>query len=123
MKDYLFAKMSGFGPLELLDRNTYRVAPPHLNGLQRILFGDHDQAAPATASLLGASNFRASVGRSESSYFRRACTCSFVGCPAFLRAAILTAIKSATLTKGQFSGGFIPNSRITAIAARASLSF
>jgi ATP-dependent helicase YprA (DUF1998 family) len=56
LKDYLFAKLSGFGPLELLIESVSGRASA-LNGLQKTLFGDHDEAAPATASLLALATF------------------------------------------------------------------
>jgi len=56
LKDYLFAKLSGFGPLELLIESVSGRASA-LDGLQKTLFGDHNQAEAATASLLALATF------------------------------------------------------------------
>jgi ATP-dependent helicase YprA (DUF1998 family) len=56
LKDYLFAKLSGLGPLELLIESVSGRASA-LDGLQKTLFGDHNQAEAATASLLALATF------------------------------------------------------------------
>jgi hypothetical protein len=56
LKDYLYGKLSGFGPLELLIETVSGKASA-LDGLQRTLFGTHNRADEATASLLALATF------------------------------------------------------------------
>lgn len=56
LKDYLYGKLSGFGPLELLIETVSGRASA-LDGLQRTLFGVHNKADKATASLLALATF------------------------------------------------------------------
>ena len=56
LKDYLYTKLTGFGPLELLIETVSGRASA-LDGLQEILFGAQSQADFATASLLALATF------------------------------------------------------------------
>ena len=120
LKDYLFAKLSGFGPLELLIESVSGRASA-LDGLQKTLFGDHNQAEAATASLLALATF-ARRGVDHRVLLPTRLHMFFRGLPGLFACCNPKCDQVRHTHERPISDGFIPSSTIIASAVRAFTS-